>query len=152
MVRVADKEICSGSAAFAKGSYNRFNFATKPDQADTVAQFVAPYVNVEDVGSVFIYLRRKFKIKGLLNICYYRAHISEFLDDNPTKIRWVQLNIDKAINKVKEPHKAGLVGIRLYLHDVTQNGPKRWKEDYPETWGKRIPRRPKNRKVRAYIF
>ena len=85
MIRIADKEITSGSAVFAKGSYNRFNYRTKPEDAE----FVAPYVNREDIGSVFIYLRRKFKIKGLLNICYYRGHVNEFFDLNPTKIRWV---------------------------------------------------------------
>ena len=147
VIRIADKEITSGSAVFAKGSYNRFNYRTKPEDAE----FVAPYVNREDIGSVFIYLRRKFKIKGLLNICYYRGHVNEFFDLNPTKIRWVQLNIDKCIDKVKEPHRAGLVGIRLSVHDVTQNGPIDW-SSYKDTWGKRIPRRPGNLKVRAYIF
>lgn len=52
---------------------------------------------------------------------------------------------------MKQPHKAGLVGIRLSVHDVTQFGPIDW-ASYKDTWGKRLPRRPGNLKVRAYIF
>ena len=33
-VRIADKEISSGEAVFSKGSYNRFNFRTKPEEAE----------------------------------------------------------------------------------------------------------------------
>ena len=52
---------------------------------------------------------------------------------------------------MKEPHKAGLVGLRLSIHDVTQFGTIDW-AGYKDTWGKRLPRRPGNLKVRAYIF
>lgn len=121
-MRIADKEITTGKAVFSKGSYNRFNFRTKPEDAE----FTGPYINREDIGGVFIYLRRKYKIGGLKDICYYRGHVREFFDPNPSKIRWVQLNIDKVIGKVKEPHKAGLVGIRLSVHDVTQYGTIDW--------------------------
>lgn len=116
MIRIADKEIVTEDAPFNKGSYNRFNFRTDPEQAE----FQGPYVNREDIGAVFVYLRRKSKIgKKYYNICYYRGHVREFFDPNPTEIKWVQLQPDKAINEVKEPHKAGLVGIRLSVHDVT---------------------------------
>ena len=147
VVRIADKEISSGYAVFSKGSYNRFNFRTKPEDAE----FTGPYINRDDIGTVFVYLRRKFKIGGLKEICYFRGHVNEFYDPNPTKIRWIQLNIDKAHNEVKQPHKAGLVGIRISVHDVTQFGPIDW-ASYKDTWGKRMPRRPGNLKVRAYIF
>jgi len=53
VVRIADKEIKSGKAVFAKGSYNRFNFRTKPEDAE----FHGPYQSRDDIGSVFIYLR-----------------------------------------------------------------------------------------------
>ena len=52
---------------------------------------------------------------------------------------------------MKEPHKAGLVGMRLAVHDVTKFGTIDW-SNYKQTWGKRLPRRPGNMKVRAYIF
>ena len=147
VVRIADKEITTGKAVFSKGSYNRFNFRTKPEEAE----FVGPYVNREDIGAVFVYLRRKFKIGGLKDICFYRGHVREFFDPNPVELKWIQLLIDKVHNEVKEPHKAGLVGMRLAVHDVTKFGTIDW-NSYKETWGKRLPRRPGNLKVRAYIF
>lgn len=87
MIRVAEHEINCGEAVFNKGSYNRYNFRTKPDDAI----FEAPYINREDMGSVFVYLRKKFRLGGWKNICYYRAHVSEFFDDDPEQIKWVQL-------------------------------------------------------------
>mmetsp|Transcript_10743 Transcript_10743/g.13428 ORF Transcript_10743/g.13428 Transcript_10743/m.13428 type:complete len:159 (+) Transcript_10743:1105-1581(+) len=85
IVRIADKEITTGPAVFAKGSYNRFNFRTKPEDAE----FTGPYINREDIGSVFVYLRRKFKIGGLKDICYYRCHVRDFFDPNPVGIKWI---------------------------------------------------------------
>jgi len=85
VVRIADKEITTGESVFCKGSYNRFNFRTKPDEAE----FVGPYPNREDIGSVFIYLRKKFKLGGIKNICFWRGHVSDFFDPNPEKIKWV---------------------------------------------------------------
>ena len=116
VVRIADFEITTGEAVFNKGRYNRFNFRTDVDQA----KFEGPYLNMDDIGSVFVYLRRKSKLKGKVDICFYRGHVSEFLEKNPTRIKWVQLEPDKSINDVKEPHKAGLVGLRISVHDVTQ--------------------------------
>lgn len=71
-VRIADKEITTGEAVFNKGSYNRFNYRTDVD----TATFEGPYLNIDDIGGVFIYLKKKFKIKGVQNICYYRGHAS----------------------------------------------------------------------------
>ena len=86
-VRIADKEITTGQAVMNKGTYNRFNFRTTPEQAE----FTGPYVNLKDVGTVFVYLKHKGKLGGTKNICFYRAKITEFMDLNPTKIKWVQL-------------------------------------------------------------
>jgi len=147
VMSIADKEITTGEAVYCKGSYNRFNFRTKPEEAE----FHGPYVNKEDIGSVFIYLRRKFKIGGKKNICFFRGHVRDFFDPNPVKIKWIQLNPDKAHNEVKEPHKAGLVGFRLSVHDVTQFGKIDW-DSFKDSWGKRMPRRPGNLKIRAYVF
>ena len=105
---------------------------------------------MEDIGSVFVYLRRKSKLKGKVDICFYRGHVTEFLEKNPTQIKWVQLEPDKSINDVKDPHKAGLVGLRISVHDVTQFGTIDWNSI--DVWSKRIPRRPGNLKVRAYVF
>lgn len=145
-IRIADKEISTGDAVFVKGSYNRFNYRTTPEQAE----FIGPYTNIEDIGSIFIYLRKKSKLSGWQNICFYRGHVTEFLDLNPTQIKWVQLQPDRAINEVKESHKAGLVGLRISVRDVTKDGPIDWNKH--AIWGKKIPRRPGNLKARAYIF
>lgn len=60
MVRIADKEISTGDAVFNKGSYNRFNFRTTPEEAE----FIGPYTSMSDIGSIFIYLRKKSKLRG----------------------------------------------------------------------------------------
>ena len=146
VVRIADFQVETGDAVFNKGSYNRFNFRTKPEEAE----FTGPYQNRDDIGSVFVYLRKKFKLGGYKNICFWRGEARDFFEPNPEKITWVQLEPDRAINEVKEPHKAGLVGIRLSIHDVTQFGTIDWSSI--AVWGKRMPRRPGNLKVRAYVF
>ena len=68
---------------------------------------------------MFVYLKKKFKLGGVKNICYYRGHASEYKDETPGDLTWVQLQPDKAINEVKEPHKAGLVGLKISIRDVT---------------------------------
>ena len=85
VVCIADKEITTGEAVYGKGTYNRFNFRTKPEEAE----FHGPYINREDIGSVFIYLRRKFKLGGKKNICFYRGHVRDFFDPNPVNIKWI---------------------------------------------------------------
>ena len=62
----------------------------------------------------------------------------------------MQLQPDRAFNDVKEPHKAGLVGMKLSIRDVTQFGPVDWGNN--PVWKVKMPRRPKNLKVRAFIF
>ena len=52
-MRIADKEIMTGDAVFCKGSYNRFNYRTDVD----TATFEGPYLNIDDIGSIFVYLK-----------------------------------------------------------------------------------------------
>jgi len=85
VVRIADKEITTGKAVFTKGSYNRFNFRTKPEESE----FEGPYINAEDIGSIFVYLRKKFKLGGTKNICFYRGKAVDFFDPNPEGLNWV---------------------------------------------------------------
>lgn len=54
-------------------------------------------------------------------ICFYRAHISEFLDPNP-KMKWVELENDLAVGSVKDSHKAGLISFKLAINNKTKNG------------------------------
>ena len=40
--------------------------------------------------------------------------------------------------------------MKLSIRDVTRDGPVDWSQN--PVWGKRLPRRPGNKKVRAYVF
>lgn len=60
------------------------------------------------------------------------------------------MNCDLAIGKVDEPHKAGLISMKLSLHNRTKNGPIKF-EDY-EAWKKPPPKRLNVFKVRCYLF
>lgn len=73
----------------------------------------------------------------------------DFTDPNP-EIKWIEMEPDIAIGEVKEQHKAGIVGIKLSVHDVTANGAIDWM-NYP-TWAKKIPKRPPNIKVRVFVW
>lgn len=66
VVRVGEHEIKTGQPAFKKGRYNRYNFrTTAPGSKDSNAEkdkqvvYMAPYINLEDMGTVFVYLRGK---------------------------------------------------------------------------------------------
>lgn len=82
-------------------------------------------------------------------ICYAVDDIEKFMDPNP-KIRWLELTPDLSMGKVKEHHKAGLVSFKLAIHDKTKNGPIDFNQF--DAWKKPPPKRPKNFKVRAYVF
>jgi hypothetical protein len=60
------------------------------------------------------------------------------------------MNLDPAIDKVDEPHMAGIVGIRLSIHDCHTEGKINW-VDFPN-WKRRLKRRPGLIKVRCFIF
>jgi hypothetical protein len=128
-----------------ESSYNRWN----ENIADSQHDFEQPYADIHDIGSVFIYLMYKFKLGGWKRVCFYRANIEEFLDNNPP-IQWIQLKPDLAIGEVKEHYRAGILGIRLSLHDTTNQGPINWK-DYPN-WNVKLPKRPNIIKLRAFVF
>jgi hypothetical protein len=45
----------------------------------------------------------------------------DFTNPNPA-IQWIELLPDFAIGEVKDHYKAGIVGIRMSIHDVSLNG------------------------------
>jgi hypothetical protein len=69
------------------------------------------------MGRVYVYL-----LDGDTPISFTSLDIAEFMDPNP-QLKWLELSPDLAIGKVKEPHKAGIVSIKLAIHDKTKNGP-----------------------------
>jgi hypothetical protein len=57
-----------------------------------------PYYNCDDIGQVFIYLKKDDK-----RICYARLPVTDFYDPD-ADIKWITMTPDKAIGKVKEIH------------------------------------------------
>lgn len=49
-------------------------------------------------------------------ICYSCMNVEEFMDPNPA-IRWIELQPDLSIGKVKDHYKSGIVSIKLSIHD-----------------------------------
>lgn len=96
------------------------------------------------MGKVYFYL-----MEGSKPICFAKDDIENWMDPNP-KLKWLELSPDLSIGKVKEFHKAGLISVKLSIHDKTKNGP----IDFQKfgAWKKPPPKRPTNFKVRAYIF
>lgn len=147
VVRVAECEFTTGRPVICKGLFNRYNYRLDPKNSE----LVLPYVNVADIGSIFIYLRQKVGLTGkMANIAYFRAPVLEFTETDPQSLRWVELQPDLAVGEITEAYKAGLVGIRLSIHDETANGPINW-PSIP-FWKSKVKKRPGNVKVRAYIF
>ncbi len=148
-----------------KGSnYNRWNenvahvFKNKSPQLEYESEeqkiahckFRLPYHDIANIETVFVYLMQKFRVGGWKRICFYKAPIAEFMDMNAS-VEWIEMNPDLAIGEVKEHYKAGILGVRLSLWDVTNNGgPANW-NNYPN-WVEKLKKRPKIIKVRAYIF
>lgn len=96
------------------------------------------------MGRVYFYL-----MDGEKPICYAKDEIRHCLDPNP-KFKWFELTPDLSIGRVKEAHKAGLISIKLSIHDKSLNGP----IDFAQfaAWKKPPPKRPINFKIRAYVF
>lgn len=44
------------------------------------------------------------------------------MNPNP-QIRWIELQPDLSVGKVKEYFKAGIVSIKLAIHDKSKDGP-----------------------------
>ncbi len=103
-----------------------------------------PYIDEYDIGRVYVYL-----MSGDKPIAFYKAEIAEFLDPNP-KMKWLQLNCDLAIGKVTDAHKAGLVSVKLAIHNKSKNGPINFEQF--DAWKKPPQKRMNVYKIRAYIF
>ena len=155
VVRLNEKELKTGDPAFNKGNYNRWNWRNKEEDGI----YEAPYINLDDLGSVFIYLKAKMTIGSDKYVCFYRSSVKKWQiskDNDVNKIKWIQFKPDRAIGEVGDYYKAGIIGLRLAIVDVTPTdapspgpGPFDWSTT---VFSKRIQKRPGNLKVRAYIF
>ena len=61
-------------------------------------------------------------MEGEKPIAYAKDEIKNWLDPNP-KFKWFELTPDLSIGKIKEPHKAGLISVKLSVHDKSLKGP-----------------------------
>ena len=111
------------------------------------------------MSDVFIYLtQKKGGASSLLSaatggssttlVSYARIPATEFTSSNP-KIRWVELKGEPIADKVKSPELAGILSFKISIIDPKENPIDIMKE--PE-WARKLPRRPKLRSIRAYIY
>ena len=137
-ISLAEIDLDTDKATSCENTYNRWN---KRFDQQTVK---LPYLDVYDIGKVFIYL-----MSGDKPICYYSAEVEEFMDPNP-KMKWFQMIPDLAIGKVSDANKAGLISIKMCIHDTTKDGPIDFKKF--DAWKKPPPKRLNVYKIRTYLF
>lgn len=138
MIKFADIEMKTDKPLGQENTYCRWNHRFKQQNIKL------PYIDEYDIGRVYVYL-----MSGSTPICYYKGEIEEFLDPNP-KMKWLQMNCDMALGKVKEAHLSGLVSVKISIHNTSKNGPINF-ESF-DSWKKPPPKRLNAYKVRAYIF
>jgi hypothetical protein len=103
-----------------------------------------PYVDTEDFGQVIFIL-----MDGDKPICYHKESVSKFMNPD-AKLTWIQMYPDNCVGKVKHINEAGMISVKLSIHNVTKNGPINFK-DYP-SWKKKLSKRLNPIKIRAYIY
>jgi hypothetical protein len=92
-----------------------------------------PYLSIQDIGTVMIYVKKKYLTKTK-RICFWKGSIMQFTDPNP-KLKWIEFEPDLAVGEVKKHYMAGMLGVKISIHDVTKDGPINW-ADYP-AWAKK---------------
>ena len=137
-IKIADFEIKTEKASHSENTFNRWNFRTQKLTMTTT------YQNIYDIGRVYIYL-----MDGDKPISFHKENIENFMNPDP-QIRWVELEPDLSIGKVKEHYQAGIISFKLSIHDKTVNGSLDFNTF--RTWKKPIPKRPAIKKVRAFVY
>ena len=49
-------------------------------------------------------------------ICFWQGMCKDFVNPDP-EFKWITLQIDKAIGKVKNDFESGLIGLKLCIND-----------------------------------
>lgn len=106
--------------------------------------FKAAYKDLYDIGKVYVYL-----MSGSDAISYFKADIETFMNPNP-EWQWIELNPDLSVGKVKDSHKAGVISIKMSIHDKRTGGNINFKDF--EAWAKEPGKRLGVKTVRAYVF
>jgi hypothetical protein len=80
-IRIAEKSIKTDFAIKAQGTYLRWCYTNYSKDDESLSQFELPYFNMEDIGSVFIYLVKvddgAFGTKET-RVAYSRLAVTEF--------------------------------------------------------------------------
>jgi hypothetical protein len=104
-----------------------------------------PYKDILDIGKIFIYL-----MQGNDPISYYKADVETFINHTP-EIQWFEMIPDLSIGKIKDSYKAGVISVKLTIHNKTAKGPVNFSE-FP-TWKEKVnSKRIGLKTVRAYIY
>ena len=138
MIKIGEHVMKTDKPVFAENTYNRWNTRFKQ------TSFKAPYTDVYDIGRAYVYL-----MSGDKAISYFKTDIEEFMNPNP-QWKWFELTPDLAIGKVKEHYRAGIVSVKISIHDKTKDGPINFEQF--DAWKKPPAKRLNVMKVRAFIF
>jgi len=82
-------------------------------------------------------------------VCFYKDRIENFTNPD-AEYKWVSLQPDKCVGKVKDANDAGMLSFKLSIHDVTANGPIRFKDH--KAWSKAPQKRALPVTIRAYVY
>jgi hypothetical protein len=67
-------------------------------------------------------IKKTAYLKEKERVCFARLDVKDFLDPSPD-VKWLELEPDMAIGVIKDHYKAGIIGIRMSIQDVTKDGP-----------------------------
>jgi len=82
-------------------------------------------------------------------ISYYKEDIKSFTDPD-AKMKWVSLRADPCVGKIKDVNKAGMLSLKLSIHDETVGGQIDFRRY--DSWRAPAPPRASPIKIRAYIY
>ena len=80
-------------------------------------------------------------------VCYYKEHISKFLDHD-AEYHWVQMKPDLCVGQVHDPNKAGMISFKLSV--ARKNVQINVKET--KAWKRQPAPRAQAVIIRAYIY
>ncbi len=109
-IQINDFVFKTGPAVYQKGNYNRWN------ERFPLQVVKGPYKSIDELGRVYVYL-----MDGDEPICFWKGLASEFTNPD-AQSRWVPLQSDQALGKVKNSWEAGMIQIKLAINHKTKNG------------------------------
>ena len=137
-IQINDYLIQTKTAIEQKGNYNRWS------ERLPVSTFKGPYKSIEELGRIYVYL-----MDGEEPICFWKGLAADFTDPNPA-YRWLPLQCDLAKGRVTNSWEAGLVQVKITIHNKSKNGAFDFQK--LDAWKKLPPKRLNSYKIRCFIF